>query len=316
MPTWKSARIRARRGVGRSRWTAPRSQGESVVTLGSRRRVRISAGPCRSIAAAGPRSRIANGAVSPKWARSRSLPREDAVPGTLSVVGFSLPSTPAPSAPSATRSTATTPSTRRGWRSNAGGRGGSGRADSCRPLLVSLGTDRSLATGAAVGKRTLAEDPVKDEHVYMRWRASLLRRGDEKGAAHIRDRRRRGRPRRDRWRQLPASADRKAAGRRKRPDHAVRAAEGRQRAGRSDERGAGLEHRRVRAGEAAEAGAPVRQARQHRHPRAAHLLGREAGGEDHPGRAQQPVRRQSLAKGSRARPSTSRARRRSRSARR
>ena len=51
MSTWKSARIRAWRGLGRRRATAPRSQGESVVTLGSRRRARTSAGPWRSSAA-------------------------------------------------------------------------------------------------------------------------------------------------------------------------------------------------------------------------------------------------------------------------
>ena len=64
--TWKSTRISALRGLGRRLPTLPLSQGETVVTAGSVRSLRISAGPCRSSSAGGPCSRIANGAVSPK----------------------------------------------------------------------------------------------------------------------------------------------------------------------------------------------------------------------------------------------------------
>ena len=62
-PTWKSTMIRARRGLGRSRPTEPRSQGESVVTAGSLRAGRGPApGPGVRARGAGPRRRIANGA--------------------------------------------------------------------------------------------------------------------------------------------------------------------------------------------------------------------------------------------------------------
>ena len=48
--TWKSRRMKARLGEGRRRPVAPRSHGESVVTFGSWRSLRISSGPCSSIA--------------------------------------------------------------------------------------------------------------------------------------------------------------------------------------------------------------------------------------------------------------------------
>ena len=57
------------RAGAQARHGAAGSTGESVVTLGSRRRARISAGPCSSSAAAGPRSRIAKGAELPKLLR-------------------------------------------------------------------------------------------------------------------------------------------------------------------------------------------------------------------------------------------------------
>ena len=91
-------------GSGRSRSTEPRSQGERVVTFGSRRRARTSSGPWRSIAAArAARAGSRTGRESPKCSRSSSLAREESVPGMLSVVGSSRSSTPVPITPSATR---------------------------------------------------------------------------------------------------------------------------------------------------------------------------------------------------------------------
>ena len=77
--------------------TGPVSQGESVVTFGSSRRARTSSGPWRSSAAAGPRSRIAKGAVSPKCSRRIWLLRaEDACRGCRAWSGRAGRSTPVP----------------------------------------------------------------------------------------------------------------------------------------------------------------------------------------------------------------------------
>ena len=54
--TWKSAMIRAWRGLGRSGPTAPRSQGESVVTVGSGRAAR---GPAPAPGGRSPAARAA-----------------------------------------------------------------------------------------------------------------------------------------------------------------------------------------------------------------------------------------------------------------
>ena len=60
--------------------------------FGSRRRLRISSGPWRSIAAGLPCSRIANGAVSPKYWRSMPLASWTLVPLMSSELGVSLSS--------------------------------------------------------------------------------------------------------------------------------------------------------------------------------------------------------------------------------
>ena len=101
----------------------PRSQGERVVTFGSRRRARTRAGPWRSIARA--RARAAGsrtGRCRRSVRRASWLAREEPVPGMSRVVGSSLPSTLAPTIPSAARISAATTSTARGWRSVNGGR--------------------------------------------------------------------------------------------------------------------------------------------------------------------------------------------------
>ena len=95
---------------------------------------------------AGPRSRIANGAESPKCSRSSALACEEPVPGTSSVVGSSLPSTPVPMTPSTASTIAATARTARGWRSVNGGRSGeSVPADPGRSLLLLLPIRGSLA---------------------------------------------------------------------------------------------------------------------------------------------------------------------------
>ena len=88
MSTWKSARISARRGLGRSRCDRAAVPGRERGHLRVARAGRGPApGPGGRAPAAGPRSRIANGAESPKCSRSISLAREDSVPGMSSVVG-------------------------------------------------------------------------------------------------------------------------------------------------------------------------------------------------------------------------------------
>ena len=66
--------ISALRGPGRSAATVPRSQGEITVASGLWRSARTSGGPWRSISAAGPLSRTANGVESPKCSSARSSP--------------------------------------------------------------------------------------------------------------------------------------------------------------------------------------------------------------------------------------------------
>ena len=97
-PTWKSAMISARRGLGPQaldRAAVPGREGGHGGVGGAQ-----GVGPARAPGgrrpAAGPRSRIANGAVSPKCSRRIALAREDSVPGMSSEVGLSLLSTPVP----------------------------------------------------------------------------------------------------------------------------------------------------------------------------------------------------------------------------
>ena len=98
MSTWKSARISARRGVGpqalrpsrgpRARASSPSGRGAGP---------RISSGPWRSIAAAGPAEQDRErGRVAEVFAQQLRWRARTSVPGTSSVVGSSLPSTPVP----------------------------------------------------------------------------------------------------------------------------------------------------------------------------------------------------------------------------
>ena len=146
MSTWKSARISAFSGVGRSPSTEPLSQGERVETFGSSRSARTSCGPCSSSAAAGPRSRIANGAEGPKCSSSIALASAEALPGTSSVVGSSFESTPVPITARAARTIAAISRISRGWRSSQGARGSpSEPRGRLLPLPLLLPTRGSLA---------------------------------------------------------------------------------------------------------------------------------------------------------------------------
>src|SRR6478672_10236254 len=139
----------ARRGLGRRGPTEPASHGERVDTLGSEARsARTSLGPWRSIAAAGPRSRIANGAESPKCSRRMSLAREDSVPGMSSEVGLSLLSTPVPRIPRTSRVSVAAARTARGCRS--------------RPLLLE-DTRGSLAFAVTEGARTCGKALLREQ---------------------------------------------------------------------------------------------------------------------------------------------------------
>ncbi len=122
--TWKSVRISARRGPGRSCPTCPLSQGERVVIRGFVAcRARTTSGPWRSISSFGPCSRIANRAVSPKCSRSISFAVNEGVPSMSSDVGLSLSWTPKPRIARKATRTRPTARTRRGRRALMGTRG-------------------------------------------------------------------------------------------------------------------------------------------------------------------------------------------------
>ena len=159
-------------GSGRRRPTAPRSQGERVVTAGSRRAGRGPArGPWRSIAAAGPREQDRERRRVAEVFAQHSLAREDGGPGDVER-GRAEPAVDAGAEDAEDEQEhAAAASAARGWRSSSGGRATVGSA----PLLVAPAppqdTRGSLATGprrehATCGKALLRNEGCRRSRYF------------------------------------------------------------------------------------------------------------------------------------------------------